>query len=566
MTIKMMNAMKNLTRLATVLLLTVVMNTESQAQEPTWAWQVDAENSLCLTRLLKTDVFGNTYVIGSYSEFDLTIQDQVLPLPEGESSANFMLKIDPNGNLLWMKSFPGTLVPTDIAITSDGRLFFAFTITPETPLSLIDIDGISFTMYLGINGYVYEFDEDGTAIAGHEFQDGSNFFTLSGLSVMEVDNDDNLILSGAFSNSLNINGFELSNTLTEVLTAGFLLKMDTDGVVAWGEEFIPTSQGGGLVFMDVASDNAIVGFGGWGGDTLYIGDDVILENTEEGDFVFDDFSVKFSADGDLIWATHFESNDEITGGITGIAATSDNGATLFFNGGEYVVNDVPLNQTGGYLAKQNFEGGLASVENITSEGFGSRITLTDDDGFLITSQFDTETFTIPGTNITSAGLIDAVVFKLNSDLETEWFVQIGAEDQDFVLGAQPVDGGYIVGGDYASAELDFGGTTITNDFTPDTDLFIAKLDVPLSVTNRDGVELINVYPNPTSDFIQIDLSGADAGIDQISIFDMTGKMVLQENNTAGQFIQIEVSELPQGQYTMLLRSGMVTYVSKFIKQ
>ncbi|HKL39809.1 MAG TPA: T9SS type A sorting domain-containing protein, partial [Cryomorphaceae bacterium] len=127
-------------------------------------------------------------------------------------------------------------------------------------------------------------------------------------------------------------------------------------------------------------------------------------------------------------------------------------------------------------------------------------------------------------------------------------------------------GGYIVGGDYASAELDFGGTTITNDFTPDTDLFIAKLDVPLSVANRGGVELINVYPNPTSDFIQIDLNGTDARIDQISIFDVTGKMVLQENNTAGQFIQIEVSNLPQGQYTALLQSGMITYVSKFIKQ
>ena len=557
--------MKNLTLLATVLLFTLLMSTESRAQEPTWSWQVDADNSICLTRLLKTDDFGNTYVVGSYSEFDLTVQDQVLPLPEGETSAGFMLKVDPNGNLLWMKSFPGTLVPTDIAITSDGRLFFAFTITPETPFGLIDIDGISFTMYVGINGYVYEFDEDGTAIAGHEFQDGSNFITLSGLSVMEVDNDDNLILSGAFSNSLNINGFELSNTLTEVLTAGFLLKMDADGVVAWGEEFIPTSQGGGLVYMDVTSDNSIVGFGGWGGDTLYIGDDVILENTEEGDFVFDDFSVKFSAEGDLIWATHFESNDENAGGMSGIVATSDNGATLFFNGGEYVVNDVPLNQTGGYLAKQNFEGGLASVQNITSEGFRGGITLTDDDGFLITSQFDTETFTIPGTNITSAGLIDAVVFKLNSDLETEWFVQIGAEDQDFVLAAQPVDGGYIVGGDYASAELDFGGATITNDFTPDTDLFIAKLDVPLSVSNRDKVELVNVFPNPASDFIQVDLRDTEARLDQISVFDISGKMVIQENNPTSQLIQIDVTALPVGQYTVLLRDGLLTYVSKFVK-
>ena len=558
--------MKNLTQLATVLLFTLLMSTESRAQEPTWAWQVDADNSICLTRLLKTDDFGNTYVVGSYSEFDLTVQDQVLPLPEGETSAGFMLKVDPNGNLLWMKSFPSTLIATDIAITSDGRLFFAFTITPETPFSPIDIDGVSFTMYLGIIVYVYEFDEDGTAIAGHEFQDGSNLFTLSGLSVMEADNDDNLILSGVFANSLNINGFELSNTVTEVFTTGFLLKMDANGVVAWGEEFIPTGQGGGLTSMDVASDNSILGYGGWVGDTLYIGDDVIFENEEEGDLESDVFTVKYSDNGELIWATHFETGAESGAAGIGIVATDDNGATIYFNGGEITVNDVPLNGEGGYLAKQNFEGGLASVQNITSEGLQGGIVATEDEGFLIHTLYDTETFTIPGTNITSAGLIDNVMFKLNSDLETEWFVQIGGEDQDFVANALPVDGGYIVGGDYASAELDFGGATITNDFTPDTDLFIAKLDVPLSVANRGGVELINVYPNPTSDFIQIDLNGTDARIDQISIFDVTGKMVLQENNTAGQFIQIEVSNLPQGQYTALLQSGMITYVSKFIKQ
>jgi len=559
--------MKTISRGIALLAITLTIAFESFAQEPTWAWQLDADNSICILRLMETDNAGNTYVVGTFSEFDLTIQDQILPMPEGETSAGFMLKVDPNGNLLWMKSFPNAIIASDLAITSDGRLFFAFTITPETPFSPIDIDGVSFTMYLGINGYVYEFDEDGTAIAGHEFQDGSNFFTLSGLNTMDVDGEDNLIMSGVYSSSMIINGFQFTHP-EGLFTAGFLLKMDADGTVAWGEDFTPTDDRGGFVFMDVAPDNSIFGYGVWGGDSLYIGDNFFIESQEEGELPGGRYSAKFSAEGNLIWATYIGSEPGAGGSFSGITATSDNGAALFFNGGEVSIDGVPLNGTDGYLAKQNFEGGISSVQDIASQGSLAKIKATEDDGFLIQSNFDSETFTIPGTTITSAeaGFRDGVLFKLNSELETEWFVQVGGEDNDQIVDAKPFDGGYIVVGDYQSSELDFNGETITNDFTPDADIFIARLDIPLSVSNRDKVELVNVFPNPTSDFIQVDLRETDARIDQISIFDVTGKMVLQENNTAGQFIQIEVSNLPQGQYTALLQSGMITYVSKFIKQ
>ena len=557
--------MKPINKGIALLAITLTIAFESFAQEPTWAWQIDADNSICTVSFLETDNDGNTYVVGSFSEFDLTIQEQTLPMPEGETIAGFMLKVDPNGTLLWMRSFISEMIPRDLAITSDGRLFYAFTITPENPLDVLDIDGVSFTMYLGINGYVYEFDESGTAIAGHEFQDGSNFFNLSGLSGMVVDSEDNLILTGVFSSSMIINGFQFTNPAAG-FTAGFLLKMDADGAVAWGEEFIPNDQGGGFTFMDVGPDNSILGYGGWVGDTLFIGDDFFIESQEEGEFAGGSYSAKFSADGNLMWASYYQNNLDI-GGPSAITATNDNGAAIYFNGGEFSFEGTPVNGTDGYLVKQNFEGGLDQVEDISSQGSLTGIKATDDDGFLIQSNFNTETFTIPGTTITSAeaGFRDGVIFKLNSDLETEWFIQVGAEDNDQIVDVEPVDGGYIVIGDYQSAELDFSGETITNDFSPDADLFIAKLDVSLGLANKNAVELVKVFPNPSADYIQVDLRDSDTQIDEISVFDMTGKMVLQENNFSGQLIRIDISTLPQGQYTALLRNDKLTYVSKFVK-
>lgn len=68
--------------------------------------------------------------------------------------------------------------------------------------------------------------------------------------------------------------------------------------------------------------------------------------------------------------------------------------------------------------------------------------------------------------------------------------------------------------------------------------------VTQSTANIDENTLTyNVYPNPTTDFINID--GVD--VQSVKIFDMSGKLMISENS-----VKLDVSYLPNGYYTILI--------------
>jgi hypothetical protein len=75
---------------------------------------------------------------------------------------------------------------------------------------------------------------------------------------------------------------------------------------------------------------------------------------------------------------------------------------------------------------------------------------------------------------------------------------------------------------------------------------------------------ISVYPNPTTQFINI---GRMATIDKgdFSIVDMNGKMIKQINNLAVQS-SIDVSDLAAGTYLLILKADDKIFRNKFIKK
>ena len=84
----------------------------------------------------------------------------------------------------------------------------------------------------------------------------------------------------------------------------------------------------------------------------------------------------------------------------------------------------------------------------------------------------------------------------------------------------------------------------------------------LSVVKANDKELIadwNLYPNPASDFIQVELTGE---ITSAQIFDVTGRELLSVQNTA----QIDISQLQKGTYLMKIfdRNGKYA-LRKFVK-
>ncbi len=69
---------------------------------------------------------------------------------------------------------------------------------------------------------------------------------------------------------------------------------------------------------------------------------------------------------------------------------------------------------------------------------------------------------------------------------------------------------------------------------------------------------IQVYPNPSSDFINI--KNLD-NIQKIRLYDVSGKMVLET-----QFNEIDIRKLPAGQYILNVHSGSEIISKKIIKK
>jgi hypothetical protein len=75
----------------------------------------------------------------------------------------------------------------------------------------------------------------------------------------------------------------------------------------------------------------------------------------------------------------------------------------------------------------------------------------------------------------------------------------------------------------------------------------------------------NVYPNPSSDVIQIEMNG-ELQMNQIQVLDQNGKILLSSAVSADHTNILDVSTLATGIYTIRLRNQSQTLNKRFIKQ
>ncbi len=79
-------------------------------------------------------------------------------------------------------------------------------------------------------------------------------------------------------------------------------------------------------------------------------------------------------------------------------------------------------------------------------------------------------------------------------------------------------------------------------------------------TIEKATATISVYPNPTQDFLTIQ-NKSNIEIDKITVTDLSGKKVLDENNSNS----VDVQNLSKGMYILEVISGASKAVSKFVK-
>jgi hypothetical protein len=119
---------------------------------------------------------------------------------------------------------------------------------------------------------------------------------------------------------------------------------------------------------------------------------------------------------------------------------------------------------------------------------------------------------------------------------------------------------YAAGGDYI--------VTLTATNGDCTDTFTLNL-TSVSVSENIAFADLNIFPNPTSEILNIEFGQEMSDLVQIDLYDLTGKKVMssQNNVSAGNnFLQINISDLESGIYFLNLNNAVSSVSIRVIKK
>lgn len=97
--------------------------------------------------------------------------------------------------------------------------------------------------------------------------------------------------------------------------------------------------------------------------------------------------------------------------------------------------------------------------------------------------------------------------------------------------------------------MDSEGTNVQNaQFKGNNPVGVSRRQMPLAA--------IQVFPNPTADVLNLRTENLGVDVFDLQIVDALGRTVLSKTNTQGTLHQISLTDLPQGNYFLLLRSEL----------
>jgi len=337
-----------------------------------WARQ-DGGDKFDQTFGIATDLNGNVFVTGCFFSSSITFGTTTLYNSSGWNDI-FIVKYDPNGNVLWAKKSGGAGVGEwghSVATDVNGNVYVTGVYTSQS-ISFGSII-LNNSNYANSQVFLVKYDSAGNALWAKTSSNGSGY----GQSVA-TDINSNVYVTGEFYGTLNLNG-------TLVYSSGvvdmFVAKYDSNGNILW------TKSGGGTYFAtgkSIATD--IVGnifVTGSFQDTTVLGNDTLVSNG-----VYDIFLVKYDSNGNVIWTkgaggnyyddgfcttTDVNGNVYITGGFRSDSIIFD---STVLNHSSYYYSDIFLakyNPNGNLLWAKSVKGNKEDVGYSVATGIGSSI-------------------------------------------------------------------------------------------------------------------------------------------------------------------------------------------------
>jgi hypothetical protein len=96
---------------------------------------------------------------------------------------------------------------------------------------------------------------------------------------------------------------------------------------------------------------------------------------------------------------------------------------------------------------------------------------------------------------------------------------------------------------------------------------IKAVEAEAPVIHGEAANIPEVYPNPTSGRVYINLNGHEVKSDYVRIYDIFGKpMILQAESASDGRIEIDLSSYAAGIYFIIINNGETNAVTRIIKK
>ncbi|MEM9051417.1 MAG: T9SS type A sorting domain-containing protein [Bacteroidota bacterium] len=561
----------------TVLSIIIAHSIFSQGLDYTWAEGTLGSDFQAIANA-KTDNFGNTYVLGYHRNTEFTIGGESVPYLGSTLQEGHLVKITPNGEVEWTKSFGQLMLSgynmEDLAIDEFGNVYWVGNVLAFFTAPVID--GIEIPMYGNfIQGIIVKINPDGTTEWIKGVLSENVTAALSKIDRIDIDSSGNLVMIGTFTGQLDMDGDIL--TSSGDTEDAFIAKADSDGNLLWGFSF--GSEFGRNIVGDIVanSDDEIFVSTVWTGNSIVVGN--FTEENPDAEVLsnYDRLIAKFSSDGTPIWTSREGSVEEDF--ITELVADDEGGViSVAESQGEITINETNYDISGTFLSVYNFEGGSASVTQIsTASAYIDLINPTypigiarDGSGNLVVMITSTdESVDIGGITLANSGgdfgTYDIFLASIAPNGTANWAQVIGTDDNEYGEALSPNgNGGYLIGGDFFGFDLTIGDFVLENAGFPERSYFITSTDEVLSVFNQERVQPLSVYPNPATDRVIVDIPVGTAPDQLLSVFDMMGKKVHEQRiNQVGK-MEVELGSLPNGIYSIAITGAERVYSTKLI--
>lgn len=377
---------------------------------------------------ITTDSNGNIYVVGGFfNTVDFDPGPSVSNLTSIGSTDAFVLKLDPSGNFLWVKSF-GSDNNQDWAYScaTDGSNIYL----TGTFRGIVDFDpGVGTAIYntpSAADAYTLKLDENGGFVWVSVVSGDSGKSSIG--QNISVDNDGNILTVGDFS--YGTSDFNPGAGIISLSSNGnwdaFIQKLDENGNFIWAKSF-----GGTLadyvrgVTTDL--DGNIFLTGGFSSTVDFDSGLGVYNLTSQGER--DAFVQKLNSNGDFVWVKTFggvttdqgisimtdENGNSITSGYFSDTIDFDpgTGTTILPSKGGYDIYFQKLDENGDFLWVQTVGGTGTDNPYSSSKGLSGEIYTTG--YYWNTVDFNPETGI---ENHTSNGNGDIFILKLQECVPT----------------------------------------------------------------------------------------------------------------------------------------------------